>query len=151
MMKRTLTILLFLAAMTSMAAQEKITDRMQRDEWGKGTVTINQDDELYRLIGSLRQTSGKGTKMHAKGYRIQIFAGGNNRTARQEALNAASAIRSKFPELPVYTEFVSPRWVCRVGDYRSYDEASQMLADIRKLGIFKELVILPNQTINVDY
>ena len=150
-MNRILITMLLLAVMLPMTAQEKITDRMQQSEWGKGTVVIHQDSALYNLIGHIRTPNASGKQLHAKGYRIQIYAGGNSRAARQGALNAASTIRTNFPELPVYTEFASPRWVCRVGDYRTYEEAELMLRDIRKLGIFKELVILPNQTINVSY
>lgn len=148
-MRRLFTTILFLAAVLSTAAQEKITDRMQTNEWGKGTVTIHQPEALYRQLGSIYNPGTSGRVVQAKGYRIQIYAGGNTRSARDGALGAAQAIRSAFPDLPVYTEFVSPRWVCRVGDYRTYAEANEMLREIRKLGTFKELTILPNQTINL--
>ena len=36
--------------------------------------------------------------------------------------------------MPVYVHFYSPRWICRVGNYRTYEEAHQMLQNLRKLG-----------------
>ena len=146
-----LLLFLFLAATLPVAAQEKITDRLQRPEPGKGTVVIYQDAALYRLLGSVSTPYPTGTRVQAKGYRVQVYAGGNTRAAREAAMKAAASVRAAFPQLSIYTEFVSPRWVCRVGDCRTYEEADQMLRDIRALGSFKELTILPNQTININF
>lgn len=68
------------------------------------------------------------------GYRVQAFAGGNTREDRQKAEQARSIIKKNFPEEPIYVHFYSPRWICRVGNYRSYEEAHRMLVEIRKLG-----------------
>ena len=146
-----LLLCLFLAATLPVAAQEKITDRLQRPEPGKGTVVIYQDAALYRLLGSVSTPYPTGTRVQAKGYRVQVYAGGNTRAAREAAMKAAASVRAAFPQLSIYTEFVSPRWVCRVGDCRTYEEADQLLRDIRALGSFKELTILPNQTININF
>ena len=149
-MKRFL-VLLLCAATLPVAAQEKITDRLQRAESGKGTVVIHQDPALYQLLGTVTAPVRSGTRMQAKGYRVQVYAGGNTRTAREAALRAAASVRAAFPEVSIYTEFISPRWVCRVGDCRTYQEADRLLRDIRALGTLKELTILPNQIINIQY
>ena len=149
-LKRIALSLLLLAATLTVAAQEKITDRLQRPMPGKGTVIIHQDRALYNLLGKITTPAASGTRIQARGYRVQIYAGGNTRAAREAALRAASTIRSYFPDLSIYTEFVSPRWVCRVGDCRTYEEANSLLRDIRATGTFKELTILPNQVINIE-
>ena len=69
------------------------------------------------------------------GYRVQAFAGGNQRKDRQKAEQIGSKIKNSFPTEPIYVHFYSPRWICRVGNYRTYEEAYQMLKEIRKLGI----------------
>ena len=69
------------------------------------------------------------------GYRVQAFAGGNQRTDRQKAEQIGNTIKNNFPNEPIYVHFYSPRWICRVGNYRTYEEARQMLNAIRKLGI----------------
>ena len=151
-MKRiVLSLFILLAAALTAAAQEKITDRLQRPEAGKGIVVIHQDAALYRLLGAISTPYPAGTRLQAKGYRVQVYAGGNTRAAREAALRAASSVRASFPELSIYTEFVSPRWVCRVGDCRTYEEADRLLRDLRALGKFPELTILPNQVINIQY
>ena len=68
------------------------------------------------------------------GYRVQAFAGGNTRRDRQKAERTGNAMRQLFPGEDVYVRFYSPRWVCRVGNYRTYEEAHQKMVEIRKLG-----------------
>ena len=80
-----------------------------------------------------------GTKI--SGYRVQAFAGGNSRKDRQQAESVGNQIKSSYPEVPVYVHFYSPRWICRVGNYRTYEEAHQMLLSLRKMG-FKEAIIV---------
>ena len=75
------------------------------------------------------------------GYRVQAFAGGNSRKDRQQAEAVGNQIKSSYPGVPVYVHFYSPRWICRVGNYRTYEEAHQMLLSLRKMG-FSEAVVV---------
>lgn len=68
------------------------------------------------------------------GYRVQAFAGGNSRADRQKAEQIGNAIKMRYPDQPVYVHFYSPRWICRVGNFRSQSEANAMLAKIRAMG-----------------
>lgn len=147
---RTLLLIVVSVVMTGTAlAQEKITDRMQQPAVGKGNVTITQPDALYQLIGTIGKPGASPTK--ARGYRVQVYAGNNTRASREAAFRAGDAIRKAFPDLSIYTEFISPRWVCRVGDCRTYEEADALMRDIRALGNFKDATILPNQAIKINY
>ena len=80
-----------------------------------------------------------GTKV--TGYRVQAFAGGNSRKDRIQAESVASRIKGSYPEVPVYTHFISPRWICRVGNYRTYEEAHQMLTSLRNLGYTQASIV----------
>ncbi len=68
------------------------------------------------------------------GYRVQAYAGGNSRADRQKAEQIGNAIKMRYPDQPVYVHFYSPRWICRIGNYRSLSEANVMLAKIRAMG-----------------
>lgn len=68
------------------------------------------------------------------GYRVQAFAGGNSRKDRIAAQKAGNTIKMRYPDQPVYVHFYSPRWICRVGNFRSLDEATKMLHQIRAMG-----------------
>ena len=75
------------------------------------------------------------------GYRVQAFAGGNSRKDRQQAEQTRNAIKSHYPNVPVYVHFYSPRWICRVGNYRTYEEAHLMLVSLRDLGFDQATIV----------
>ncbi len=91
-------------------------------------------DTTDLLTIDTRRKVMKGT-YKVNGYRVQAFAGGNQRKDRQSAERVGNTIKAVYPEEPIYVHFYSPRWICRVGNYRTYEEAHQMLINIRKLGI----------------
>jgi hypothetical protein len=68
------------------------------------------------------------------GYRVQVMAGGNTRRDRQRAEQAGRSLRTLFPGEEVYVHFYSPRWICRLGNYRTYEEAHEKMLEVRKLG-----------------
>ncbi len=82
----------------------------------------------------------KTTTMTA--YRIQIFSGSNSHQDKQKAYDVAAKCREKFPELSVYTKFVSPRWVCRVGDFRNLADAQNYASKIRAAHFTREVRIV---------
>ena len=83
------------------------------------------------------------------GYRVQAFAGGNTRSDRQKAENVGNAIKRRFPEQPIYVHFYSPRWICRVGNFRTYEEAHAMLLEIREMGYKQSSIV--KRKISVQY
>lgn len=83
------------------------------------------------------------------GYRVQAYLGGNSRADREKAQQIGNAIKRKYPLEPIYVHFYSPRWTCRVGNYRTYEDAKKMLDNIKKMG-YKEATILKGK-ITVQY
>lgn len=149
LMKKLCVLLLVLVSLPLMA-QDNIVDRLEQSVPGQGVITIHQDARLDSLLGMVYDpTLSKGKKIQTIGYRIQIYAGGNTRFAKEEAQKAAKYVKDKYPEIPVYTEFVAPRWVCRVGDYKTIEEADQVMRMLKKGRNFKEIAVLPNQLINI--
>lgn len=83
------------------------------------------------------------------GYRVQAFAGGNTRSDKQQAQEIGNAIKMKFPDQPIYVHFYSPRWICRIGNFRSYQEAERVLKQVRAMG-YRAATIVKGQ-ITVQY
>ena len=81
------------------------------------------------------------------GYRVQVFAGGNQRKDRQQATRVGNEIKSLFPSQPVYVHFYSPRWICRMGNFRTYEEAHQVLTSVRKMGYNAATIIKDKITV----
>lgn len=67
----------------------------------------------------------------AGGYRIQVFSDNNPRTAKREAQSKAEAISAAFPQWGTYITFDSPYWRLRVGDFRSYEDATHAVIDLK--------------------
>ena len=132
----------------SAAAQKNIVEDLQTSRVGQGTVTIHQDAKISALLGAVYVKSadeGEPKVLKARGYRVQVYAGNNSRIARQEANEVAEQIKQEFPELPVYAFFQPPRWLCRVGDYRSIEEADASMRRLKATGKFKEVSIVREQ------
>ena len=102
--------------------------------------TIEEPDMSYKVMKNSYKVTG---------YRVQAFAGGNKRNDRQAAENVGTAIKRRFPEQPIYVHFYSPRWICRVGNFRTYEEAHAMLVEIREMG-YKQASIVKGK-ISVQY
>ena len=80
-----------------------------------------------------------GTKVN--GFRVQVYAGGNGRTDRMKAQRTGDEIKSLFPNEPVYVHFYSPRWICRMGNYRTYEEAHDVLTRVKQLGYTSAVIV----------
>ncbi len=106
----------------------------------KATSQTSQSDTPEESpVDNTKKIMTGGYKIN--GYRVQAFAGGNSRKDRQQAESVGNQIKSSFPGVPVYVHFYSPRWICRIGNYRTYEEAHQMLLSLRKMG-FSEAVVV---------
>ncbi len=90
-----------------------------------------------------------GNSYKVNGYRVQAFAGSNTRADKQKAQRIGNAIKDIYPDEPVYVHFYSPRWICRIGNYRTYEEAHKMLLELRELG-YKQAIIVKGK-ITVQY
>lgn len=89
-----------------------------------------------------RRTYVSGNRYKAQGFRIQVYTGGNQRADKQKAQTIANKVHSLFPELSVYTHFDSPRWICKVGDFRNREDAERYLRKIKQSGISREARII---------
>lgn len=135
-------------SLSALGQKQNIVEELQKNKVGQGIVTIHQDASISALLGSVyvKDENAKESKvLKARGYRVQVYAGNNSRMARQEANEVADNIKKEFPELSVYAFFQPPRWLCRVGDYRSIEEADAAMRRLKATGKFKEVSIVREQ------
>ena len=111
------------------------------------TTTQPQQDSSSAEPDMSKKVMRNGYK--TTGYRVQVWAGGNSRVDRQKAEKAGLEIRRNMPGVPVYVHFYSPRWICRIGNYRTYEEAHEALQEVKEIG-YKEAIIVKG-TITVQY
>lgn len=154
-----------LSIVNSSFAQDSFLVRLQSTAVGQGVVQIHQDADIAaRVMGVLKakptahtntaRLSPTGTpdsilahidsipvrKMRMNGFRVQVYAGANSRDAKNKAYQMEGMVHTLFPGQPVYTRFVSPRWICHVGDFRTREEALELLEEMRKTGKFSEAI-----------
>lgn len=140
--------LIFLLSVTAASAQRNIVESLQTDRPGQGKVTVHQDAGITALIGSryVKATAAEAQRtLKSRGFRVQVYAGNNSRQARNEANRVAEKVKEEFPEMPVYTYFQPPRWLCRVGDFKSIEEAHVAMRKLKSTGNFKEVAIVREQ------
>ncbi|MBC8593313.1 SPOR domain-containing protein [Oscillospiraceae bacterium N12] len=138
-------LLLLLSVFAVNMQSQNIVKSLERYVPGQGKVTIHQDPRIEALLGTEHKVGGDQTVLKSSGYRVQVYAGNNSRAARSEATHVASKVNEYFPDLKTYTFFTSPRWLCRVGDFRSIEEADAMMRKLRATGIFREVSIVKDQ------
>lgn len=81
-------------------------------------------------------------RYRAQGYRIQIFTGSNSHQDKMQAYAIGKKCQKRFPMLSVYPRFVNPRWICRVGDFRTYADAQEYVNKIKAARISREVRIV---------
>ncbi len=168
---RLLAFLLALLAVGLAEAQNTFTERLQAQAPHQGVVVLHQDAEIDALVNGLAPKTGTlaskdldtlslrgkadkllsdsltnpslyGKKVRMDGFRIQVYVGGNSRDAKTKAQQMEGKVRSYYPDVDIYTRFVSPRWICHVGDFKTRDEASEFLRDLRAKGGFSDAIIV---------
>ena len=89
------------------------------DSVSKATVKIHQDKRIDLLLANKKFIQNQ----MANGFRVQVFSGNLQKTAKNEAFRIEKLIQESFPEQAVYVNYTSPFWKVRVGDFKTKDEA----------------------------
>ncbi|MCQ2198051.1 MAG: hypothetical protein MJZ60_11075 [Bacteroidaceae bacterium] len=142
-------------------AQEKYTAQLKKQHATGAVVVVHQDAELEALVNGdpastnvsqdeekPEKTSGPHTKID--GYRIQIYMAGNTAQDKNTVMNWARRFKNSFSNVNAYVYFTPPHWVCAVGDYRTREDATVMLEQIRSTSQFNSAHIVRSK-INYYY
>lgn len=138
----------FLSFGLTVWSQNNILEELQKTRSYEGQVTIHQDSAIAALVGSARREVVRDeakTEIKTRGYRVQVYAGNNSRVSRNEANSVARQVEAEFPDLPVYTYFRPPRWLCRVGDFKTIEEADAAMRRLKATRHFREVSIVREQ------
>ena len=138
---------------TTAANTEKLAEEEKKEE-PKERLALKPDMPKTDTEGSTEVEVDMSKKVmrnsyKVTGFRVQAFAGGNTREDKRKAEEARDKIKRAYPSEPVYVHFYSPRWICRVGNYRTQEEANRMLKNIRNLG-YRQAVVVKGK-ITVQY
>ena len=144
-MKRYLILLSVVFCALYSSAQSTIVLELQNDASGKGVVRIHQPEKLDKLMGTISEKS-----LQVEGYRVMVYSGNNSRAARDEANEWARFMRENFPGAEVYVVVESPIRSCQYGDFRTLEEAEDMVKKLKATKKLKELSVRKT-LINLPY
>ncbi len=94
-----------------------------------GSLYINQDPGIEELVGMHIESNKRSQGIN--GFRIQLYLGSND-NAKREAAKIKGRLLSLFPEEKPYVKFEAPSWRVQVGDYRSKNEALDLIRKLKK-------------------
>lgn len=152
-MKHIFFILSFLLISLSSSAQTRFIDHVTAKD-GNATVSILQPQRLADFLNcDIFDNEEKQTvevmqvvqKTKVRGYRIQVYWGGNQQSEKSKAQLAGYKVTALFPELEAYTSFESPHWRCRVGDFKTHQEATEYLNKIKKAKIVSDPIVVKSE------
>ncbi len=152
----------------SLSSQDKFTEQLQQNVDGQGIVILHQshaitdlvngggavatpikvqENQAFAQVEDSTNIEGRttGQRVRANGFRIQVYSGGNSRQSKAEAQRMGARVKSSFAGLNVYTHFVSPHWICRVGDFKTYEEANEVFQQLKNTAGFKEATIVKSK------
>lgn len=103
-------------ALPSAAVNSNVADQ--------NTDDATEEEDAERTV---RTKSGKMV-----GFRVQVYADNNVRSAKVEARQRERAIGEAFPAYSTYVSYASPYWRLRVGDFPTQYDAEKAASEIRK-------------------
>ena len=122
-------------------------DKHDGEHTRRPSDVLNRDTDTHVAVGEGNAdavNTNKKVMLNGRkttGYRIQVYSGGNSRKDRQNAENTGRALKQRFPSVPVYVHFYSPRWICRMGNFRTYQEAESLLKEIKSMGYHQACIV----------
>lgn len=132
-MRNRLLSTLLLAMLTALSAHARQDSVLVR----------TQPDDVLPI--PVREDSVPRKRMRVDGFRVQVYYGGNNHKSKLQAQRMAERAKIWFENQSVYTSFASPHWICRVGDFKTREEAMELLTAMRESGRFPMAVIVKSK------
>lgn len=114
----------------SVEAPESLLKRAGKAVGGETEMQTPDDENGEEQEQEESKVRTKGGK--TVGYRVQVFADNNVRSAKTEARQRERAVGQAFPAYSTYVSYASPYWRLRVGDFRSQYDAEKAAAEIRR-------------------
>ena len=116
--------------------EENFVERIQLESEGNVEIEIAPDllEEILMDPEVKKKSNGK-TAAKNMGYRIQVFFDGRNQSTLEARAKArGNAIVARYPKYrgQVYTFSSAPNWYTRIGNFRTEEEASKALDELKR-------------------
>ena len=134
------SVFCFSAIAQTQRQRKEIIDELNTAKPGQGRVMVFEDKAIAEVLGRSMApartvyATGDGSVQYVKmrGFKIQAFSGNNQRTSKNEAYYKQGLINTSFPGQETVVTFDSPFWRLRVGNFKTREDATAVLKDMRK-------------------
>lgn len=136
-MKRSLYIcclfLLFSGVAIAQNGQKTIVEDLNTPKRGQGQVKVYQDESIQNTVAVYSEEDPNAATgyVKAKGYKIQVFSGNNQRQSKLEAESKLSQVKSAYPDLEATVTYNAPSWKLRVGNFTTREDAENVLKEMK--------------------
>lgn len=134
--------LITLAQAPTEGARANATTTITQHLRQSGRVVLRQDNRLESLLTREQKTYSAASRVQlnkqgkqmisVSGYRVRVFSGNNQITSKNEAYKIEKELLDYMPELSTYVIFRTPNWRLMVGNYRTMEEATAALRELKK-------------------
>jgi len=117
--------------------ENSIINNLTKDNKGEGTIRIYQNDRIAALVGKRGEgkdlnEDGTSTYLRAKGYRVHLYSEIASKESKNKAYNIERKFLEAYPEIHSYITVDGPKMRVRVGDFKTWEEANQLMQELRK-------------------
>lgn len=145
-------------AMAQTVSSAEVVERIVKGSHGNIEIDIPENilQQLNKEDNDTRRGGGQAVIKPGinklQGYRIQVFSDGRNqRTLEARAKARGNVIVSKFPKYrgQVYFHSSAPNWYTRIGNFRTQEEASSALVELKRAfpNLSNEMRIVKSQIV----
>ena len=132
---RPIIIILFLLLAVSLYAQEADTtavpNRLPLFEELEPEVEVHQSESVNQLLLSRCTGAERKYETVKNGYRIQVYSNNNPKTAAKESSDIAEKVRNLGLGIDVYRTYNAPFWRVRLGNFRTQEDANEVLDELK--------------------
>ncbi len=133
------SVFCFTAIAQTQKQRKEIIDELNTVKPGQGRVMVFEDRAIEEVIGrsmaparTVYATADGMQFVKMRGFKIQVFSGNNQRTSKNEAYYKQGLVNTSFPGQETVVTFDSPFWRLRAGNFKTREEATAVLNDMRK-------------------
>ncbi len=138
-MKKAVSIILFLIAVTNVVAQDSTSN-----EFNSGTISVIKDPRLDLLAKKEMEFNTLGLKA-AKGFRLLVMSSND----REKVMAVRAKLLQQFPEQKVYMTFQAPYIKLKFGNFVEKPEAERYRDLINKVRIVTTNVYVVQEIVEV--
>jgi len=136
---------------TSICDQLRLSGRVGLQQDARLDALLTRETKIYNAASHLQTTKDGKQILTMPGFRVRVFSGNNQVKSRQEAMQIEADLKRYNPSLATYVLFRSPNWRLMVGNFRTNEEATALLRELkRKFPVYGQEMFVVKEQIEIQ-